>query len=308
MTRYFIKKVCENIETGFYHKTIRFFNLMEEQEKKVYYFENFDSYYDLVTIVSGVEYVTIPMPILIKILWNKKFNQEDKEIKKLIYKLKTTGNINLLSRNPDYDEFVEEMMKMKYSELSKENKKDEMRSRLKNHLDSNVVEEVISELDKNEKFQDYKFWRNNEIETVKNSHDFSEKLMLNDDEYGIVLYGKCAFGYYDTQSADFDIEKTVVILKEDNYYDERTFDIIIYKPVKGGCKNMKLSIVDYNRGQCPSTVEEGLSICSIYTRVEIEEYLKQNEGCIHKVNAGGYIFGFCEEAYKEENQKRLDQR
>ncbi len=70
---------------------------------------------------------------------------------------------------------------------------------------------------------------------------------------------------------------------------------------------MKLALINYNRGQMPSNIKEGLDICSIYSRKDIVEYLKENEKGIHKVNANGYVFGFCEKEYHKELQEGINQ-
>lgn len=69
---------------------------------------------------------------------------------------------------------------------------------------------------------------------------------------------------------------------------------------------MRLAIIDLNRGQVPSSISEALSICSIYSRKDIVEYLEENELGIHRVNSNGYVFGFCNKEYKEKIQKRVD--
>lgn len=55
---------------------------------------------------------------------------------------------------------------------------------------------------------------------------------------------------------------------------------------------MKLALVDYNRGQMPSSIKEALAVCSIYSRKDIVEYLMNNPLGIHKVNTNGYVFGW----------------
>ena len=70
---------------------------------------------------------------------------------------------------------------------------------------------------------------------------------------------------------------------------------------------MRLSIIDYNRGNCPKNITEGLNLCTIYSRKDIVNYLEENKGDIHKVNANGYVFGFCEKEYQKDNQKRINE-
>lgn len=69
---------------------------------------------------------------------------------------------------------------------------------------------------------------------------------------------------------------------------------------------MNLAIIDYNKGQVPETVGEALEICNIYSRKDIVGYLKETEMGIHKVNSGGFVFGFCDKKNQEELQKFID--
>ncbi len=71
---------------------------------------------------------------------------------------------------------------------------------------------------------------------------------------------------------------------------------------------MKLGLIDYNQGQVPSTIREALEMCSIYSRKEIEQYLKENTGGIHKVNTNGYVFGFCEKEFEKELQEKINKK
>lgn len=71
---------------------------------------------------------------------------------------------------------------------------------------------------------------------------------------------------------------------------------------------MKLALINYNRGQMPATIKEALEICTIYSRKDIVDYLKDNQGGVHKVNSNGYVFGFCEKEYQKEIQERINNR
>lgn len=71
---------------------------------------------------------------------------------------------------------------------------------------------------------------------------------------------------------------------------------------------MKLGLIDYNKGQMPNGVREALEICSIYSRKEIEQYLKENYKGIHKVNNGTYVFGLCEKEFEKELQEEINKK
>lgn len=279
MDKYMIKKIIKNIETKHYYKTIKFFEMLqghsEDQNKELIYFENFDSYFDLITIREGVEYVTVPMPVILKILWNKEVENADKRVKKLIYRMKQDADM-LLDRSANYDEWLEEMeemKKMQFKQISKLNKKENMRRKLNKHLsDSEVIEKVISELDKGKMFENYNFYKNFEIKSYKNNkreiHQFAEQIMLLDEsmqhswagettckEEGVTLFGNCKYGeiyehqYFDNGNltidedtiveCDFETTDTIVsLIKTHSYsdYNYEYYDETIYKLViyKGG--------------------------------------------------------------------------
>jgi hypothetical protein len=71
---------------------------------------------------------------------------------------------------------------------------------------------------------------------------------------------------------------------------------------------MKLGLINYNRGQMPATIKAALTLCTIYNRKDIIEYLSQNEKGIHKVNCNGYVFGFCCKEYQKELQEYTTER
>lgn len=94
MNKHFIKKISKASSTGFYHKNIEFFVMLNEHCKKqnmeITYIKASDIYFDLIEIKNqdGDKNI-IPVPIIMEVLFNKWYHFQivpsDKKLRK-IYK------------------------------------------------------------------------------------------------------------------------------------------------------------------------------------------------------------------------------